>query len=136
MARYSRVRGPAANFELTTTLTTVPGLSITRSFGRGTLDISIGCMFVNLVAGPVAFASRLRIDGVAIQAADPLTDLLASTGVHFSQRLLQAVDPGLHTIDFQVSGSASAGDRINADTGELVVIELPEWDDDVNLVIL
>lgn len=136
MARMSRVRGPAVAFEMVDSMTTVPGFSITRSFGRGTLDISVQFMVLNLVGSTVGPTVRLRVDGVATHVTDPSFTILNNTEFWGFLRALISVTPGIHTIDFQILGSTSAGDTVIAGRSELIVIELPDWDDDINLVIL
>lgn len=136
MARYSRRRGPTANYDMTGSFALVPGMTISRSFGRGTLlvcgHLRFSCI---IVAGSLA-RFQAFLDGAGLGGSFGAITLANNDFRTGGFCILEPILPGLHTIELRVRGDAAAGDLVDAGSAELVVIELPEWDEDDDLITL
>lgn len=130
MARYSRRTGPASAFDIPATLTVIPGLTITRNCGAGPLLILATAAFQNSTGFPQITTHQLFLDGVAL--AQTLRDItvLNDMGMNLSIATIEPIAAGIHTIDWRVSGAVGAGDTIRANQAELMMIQLPHWDQD------
>ncbi len=136
MARISRVRGPNGNFTVPENFAEITGFRIERQFGSGTLLITGHCQIEStggLIARPalaVAFDdTRIVQNGIRGFVA-----IGERSVVSFSH--LITVTRGLHAVSLQIHWIAAAGGSVTSGRCELCVVELPEWDDDVNLVVL
>lgn len=136
MARYSRRRGPASDFELTDSLALIPGFVIDRQFGNGTLLISGQLLVLNstAVAGSVELA--VLIDGAQINPVNLRLNYRKDENAVLGFNFLQPVSPGFHSVELQAFGVLPGGDVVVAGGAEFVVVELPEWDTDGDLVTL
>lgn len=128
MARISRRRGPTANFELTATPTTLPGFTISRYFDDGELLIAFTITIDNTAASPITPNVNINLDGTSIIPGNFLDTLQAASRRTVSRILLEPITAGVHTIELQVSNGATAGELVLANTAELLVIQLPQWD--------
>ena len=136
MARIARIRGPASSFELTGSFVLVPGFTFTRSYGNGTLDISVTLASDNVTAGNTALALDVQIDGVTVAINAARQSLAPPLIGSVAFRTLEPILPGIHTIQVLALGDAAAGDTIRAGSMDLVVIELPQWDDESFIITL
>ncbi len=136
MARYSRRRGPLANFELTATFVTVTGFTIRRSFGRGVLDLSMTARCLNGTGATVIINTRFLLDGVVAGPGRTGISVPAAARGTVALRALVALTQGFHVVECQVIGGAAAGDVVEADSAEFVCVEIPVWDSDEDLITL
>jgi len=134
MARYSRRRGPAADFELTAASLLIPGLTVTRNFGRGTLLYMFSGTVFNGTAGTVNFQAQVLVDETGSGVLNFLDGVAAGLFSLFSFSGIMPVDPGLHTVEVRMFGVAGVGDIVVQDRSVLSVIELPEWDRDDDFI--
>ncbi len=136
MARYSRIRGPSVSFELPAAVVLIPGMSITRQFDQGELLILYTARADNLTAAPTNFQLQLFLDGAATITPILLAQVPLGNSATLSGSALQPIDEGLHTIDLRAQGDAAVGDLVAARSAELIIIQLPLWDQAANLITL
>lgn len=134
MARYSRRRGPVANFALTTTDQLIPGLTVTRAFDNGELLILAHARF-DTDSG-VTNPNRLSIYINGVQETHPFIEhhVQALQRAMLSLHHIVPTSRGTHTIDLRASSRTPAGDVLIRNTAELVVIQLPRWDQEDDLL--
>ena len=137
MPRYSRVRAPASSFETFTALTLLPGALVQRLFGLGPLFISGYVRFDNSSGLTVSGQVDIRVDGVSIAGGSlPLTT--QETGRSVAVPFVHFVAPqaGVRLIEVFVGGVDNANHTVPLLGCELVVVELPRWDSDDDLITL
>lgn len=135
MARYSRVRGPATNFQVPTSPIVIPGISLTRTFGDGTLIIAATVSVISLNPTPMAYNFHPVLDGVRfLDTAFGQWSLEPGQFQAGSWWVLQPISRGQHTLEVHISAGTASTLRVSADGTEFSVIELPEWDRDDFLV--
>lgn len=136
MARYSRRRGPAADFELTAVAQAIPGFDILRSFGRGTLQFLFSGVFLNAGIGVVTIVGGFLVDGGSLFPVGYSQVFAPGIRGVISFGSLQPIDPGSHLLQVFLIGDAAVGEVVLADRSEFYVVELPEWDRDTDLLTL
>ncbi|KKN15102.1 hypothetical protein LCGC14_0989510 [marine sediment metagenome] len=136
MARYSRRRGPAVDFEMTDVFTLIPGMVIERSYGRGILLITGHVRLKNTTVAVAVANLKLQFDRVFISVQYLVQSVGVNENAVISFSFLQAIDPGVHTIELFALGVVAVGDRVLVGGSELIVIELPAWDQDDDIVTL
>lgn len=136
MARHSRRRGPTADFELGAAFSPIPGLSVTRTWDAGLIYAAAAAAYTNASPGPTNASLRLLIDDTPYPTitAQQFVNNGANATLHFAA--LISITPGNHTIALQATGAAAAGDTITAGGTEFLLLQLPPWDDELDLVIL
>ena len=137
MPRYSRVRAPASTFETFTALTLLPGALVQRLFGLGPLLVSGYVRFDNSSGLTVSGQVDVRVDGVSIPGGSlPLTT--QETGRSAAVPFVHFIEPspGVRLIEVFVAGVDTALHTVPLLGCELVVIELPLWDSDDDLITL
>ena len=137
MARYSQRLGPAAPFELTASMQTITGLSITRFFDNGELLISYYAqLFNSTVIDPDGFY-QVTLDGAVIPASQLNRVMWGnSTFTDVCKTFLHSISAGVHTLAFQAQGTAAAGETIAANNALLTIVQLPLWDQDDDIITL
>lgn len=136
MARYSRRIGPAGDFELIASRVLVPGMFVQRHYGRGALLICGHVQIVNGSAVGIEAVLEILLDGVAVGPETMAHDLVAGADGMMAFSFLEPVSPGLHRIELFASGVADVGDVVWRRGSSLVVVELPKWDQDNDLITL
>jgi len=134
--RYSRRRGPAANYDCTAAFTLIPGLTISRYWDEGEILICTRAAIFNNAGGAGLFSISPYLDGVAILPAPPLFNIPNASNANISATLLQALTQGPHTLALYVLGLAPPGDIVLAQNAELIVIQLGVWDSDRDIITL
>jgi len=135
--RYSRRRGPTANFECALGYQLITGMSITRFWDEGELLIS-GMASYNQAAGATSqFGLAIVLDAVTVLPQTPPTQtVLLGQTASLALKILQPIAQGQHTIQLWATGLAAAGDVIFAQSAELIVIQLPLWDATTDILTL
>jgi len=136
MARWNTIRGPAANFELTAALTTIPGFEVTRPFDTGPILIAYNCQIRNTSGASARVGTSIQFDGALIIPLDCDADVPNTAYIKLHGIFLQPPAPGEHTIRLQAYGMAAPSDYIIADRSSLTIIEIPLWDQLDSLIIL
>lgn len=137
MSRWSRIRGPDLDIELTASFVLIPGFSITRTFGLGNLFASYSSVMVNNTAGTATIFLAVFLDGVEILSSRQEHTLPTGSFVgSLSWCDILGFNQGRHTLDLRGSGAAAAGDEMIRDRTTLLVVELPPWDQDDGLIAL
>ena len=136
MARYSRVRGPASDFNLVATYSTPTGFSITRSFGRGVILAGGVLTLLNTAVTNQDYRGRINIDAGAQLSGELIAIEEGLRSSTISPMGLFSIEPGIHTVELELHGGASPFGRVLAGRSEFVVIELPAWDLDDFLIDL
>jgi len=136
MARYTRIRGPAANFTLPNVSTLIPGLDFTRFWDDGELLIIISCRVNNAGGGTTTTDLEPFIDvttppGNPLRHTSVIGELFTLTGAY-----LVSFTEGIHRIRLQALSSTNNGAIVQAGGCSLICIQLPLWDQDVNLITL
>jgi len=136
MARYSRREGPTAPFEITATLTAIPGISITRYYDEGELLILAQAAIDQEQATTTEYRVDVFVDGVSITSPAHLTQLGATAEETLTRIHLHPVTQGEHTIDLRIRGSGNVGDTVPAGGATLIVLQLPLWDSEADIIAL
>lgn len=134
MARYSFRRGPQTDVDIGVGPDPLSRLTVTRFFDAGELLV-IGKVEMQNSSGALTTQSlAIFVDGVEqnITAAKITLDNLAR-GILYANGLI-SIDAGDHTIDLRARASANAGTEAQGDTGTLIVIQLPLWDADSDIL--
>lgn len=134
--RYSRRRGPTANHEATALWTTIPGMSIARYWDTGPLLICARAVMGNGSGGICNFSIRITIDSIPISGIPPTHHVPDTWNANLSGQWMEPITEGPHTIDLCVIGNAAPGDNIYANSAELIVLQLPLWDDETDFITL
>ncbi len=136
MARYNRIRGPAAPFIMPAPFTLVPGMSITGQWDTGPILLIARARVSN--GGPAAapFAIQLWEDGVTISTVPMFLDLAATSAGTIPHTHLHLPAPGTHTYALAGSGNAAVTSLIPANAAELIAIQLNPENAAADLVAL
>src|SRR3972149_5662392 len=108
MARYSRRRGPTAQFELTAAFQTIPQLTITREWDDGEVLILFRHRYNNTIAAQTVFQRQPLLDGAAAVGAIMRTNVPANSNLTTADFWFLPLTAGPHTIALQASGDAAA----------------------------
>ena len=136
MARYSRRRGPAVDFPLTDSFQVPTDFAINRLFGQGSLLLLWTGNFFNGTGAPATLGVIFSVDSVPVRGVPSRTTLLDGGVAEISCVSFVPISRGIHLLAPIVVGVAAAGGIIQADSAEFIVIELPEWDVDDDLITL
>lgn len=136
MARYSRIRGPASVVDLASTLTLISGFSITRTFGLGLVLVSYSTSLFNNTGASTFWLMSVVLDGVAILNSQQRVNAGVPHGHNISWTDIFEIACGRHTFELHGRGSVAAGNEINLEQTNLLVIELPPWDQEEGLITL
>lgn len=134
MARYSRRRGPPADFELTTAPQLIPGLTLTRFFDDGELLVSYGIQIRNASGGTRAIRPQLRLDGTNIYLGIIDEVVQSGTRIYITESIILPIVIGQHTIEVFCAGTDVVGDVASIDACHLTVIQLPHWDQSTDVL--
>lgn len=126
--RYSRRRGPPADFELVGLAQLITGFRISRYWDEGELFIGISATVTNTAGGTCRFEFIPRLDSVPFGPITLYTDIPNNTSGRNSATFMQPITQGPHTIELYASGIAAVGDRIIAGSAEFLIIQLGVWD--------
>lgn len=138
MSRYSRVRGPTFDFELTGVVQTITGMRIARHFDDGELLIHYHATILNLTSPAVAvnFILQLLLDGATLTNRSAILKVANGDQATLGATALESIAAGFHTLQLQAQGHGNVGDVVRAFTAHLIAIQLPLWDDPANLTDL
>lgn len=135
--RYTRIRGPQNIWTVPSSLTPPPGFSVTRVFGVGPLDLTFSCWYENQSFNANTVLFDFQVDGVnqhPFQSPRHIAQI--NDDILITLRLLVAPIPGLHTVQPVIRGNGQAGNVLIQGGTEFVLIELPSWDDDAEIITL
>jgi hypothetical protein len=136
MARYSRVQGPIADFDVGGSLAQIPGIAINRFWDDGELLILFSSTYTNASGAAALPFWRLFLDAIAI-SGNYVAPSIPNGGIYtMTGHLFTTLAQGPHAIALQAAGAAAANDFITANATQLTVIQLPLWDDPANLITL
>lgn len=136
MARYSRVRGPAADFELAVASARVTGMVIDRLWDDGELLVLYSSRVANVTAAAARLFVQIVLDGSVVLGSARSAEVVVNGEATLTGALLLPVAAGRHVIELFGSGVAAVGDVVQVNATSFVVIQLPLWDDPANLVDL
>lgn len=135
MARYSSRRGPQTDLEIGVGPDPLDRLIVSRFFDAGELLIIAMVEMQNSTGALITASVAIFVDGVEQNiTARKITLDNGARGILHAQGLIK-INAGEHTIDLRARGSANAGSQIQGDTGTLIVVQLPLWDADSDLLI-
>jgi hypothetical protein len=134
--RYSSRHGPHSYYELTNNLVLVPGMTITRFWDDAPLLILGHATCDNTCGATSAFRLQPTVDGVALFAYQPRLSIANGGQGTLAFHALKPITHGIHTIALTAAGHANAGDYLQAGSAELIVLQLPEWDDHADIITL
>lgn len=136
MARFTTIRGPAVSFQPGGGIATIPGLSVTRHFQGGPVLILFTCMVENFTGILQNLTLDLTLDATRISGFAYLNEVSNNHRVLPNLHHMILIPCGTHTIAARANGPNSADFLIIADNAYFTIIELPEWDQDDQVVIL
>lgn len=128
MARISRRSGPVVDFELTNTLTLIPGFTITRSFDDGELLIAFSSTIDNATGALADSTVQVHIDGQDIGPFTQFENIPNGQRITHAATFIHPIAAGTHTIELRARGMAAVGDTVQDLRTYLTVIQLPRWD--------
>ena len=133
MARYSRRRGPPADFELSGGAQIITGLSITRFWDHGEILLLVNLGYSNNIVGNAVVTINVALDGISPFLVVPQWSFTHTFFANLSLQTLIPTTEGVHTIDIIGTGNPVASDIILANKSTIVAIQLPLWDDPANI---
>lgn len=136
MARYSRRRGPSVDFFLTSGLNPVPGFDVVRHFGRGVLDLRFSGSLSPLGITPINTFFSFLVDGVGVPVIPFQSSIATDTTLVACFSSLEPIEPGFHLVQVAFDLGNGISSVLHQRFSEFIVIELPEWDQDDDLITL
>lgn len=130
MARYSSRTGPPADQELVSAGAPLNGMSITRQFDAGELLILAWSRISNNAGAAAVYGLQTQLDGVTIGALGPVLNIPNATLGTVHAAFLVPITEGPHTLSLFMGGQIAAGDVAQQNGSRLIVIQLPLWDSD------
>jgi hypothetical protein len=136
MARWTHIQGPAGDFNPGAAFSVIPGFTVNRHFQGGIILLMGTILYQNNAAGNAFFNFEWFIDGVQFVRAFQRRHFVPAGDEHtIAFHDITTLTTGRHIIELQVFDSTNPT-AVKVDRACMTIVELPEWDDLSQLILL